>query len=722
MPFTSRDLAEWLFLLILAATFAWRAFVPGWRSLNTDFPNYYLMARLYRQGYPLGRQYEWIWFQRQKDHAGIKQPLVSSIPLTPFSALVVLPFSSLSPLEAKRCWLVVNLMFLILTGCLLDRMTALGARRVAIITLLAIVPLRDNFLTGQLHVLMLFLLTLSAYFYFKGWLASSGAPLALAAGLKIYPLLFLIYFLRKKLWRAATALLTGCVGVALLSVWLFGMETVRVYVVHVLPRALAGESNDPYSVAWNSFTALLRRLFIAEPELNPHPLIHSLGAYVVLQPFCQALLFLPFCWLMKSSRTDAAREKLEWGGYVAMLLILSTNPAPYHYCVLILTAVLAADALRGAGRPRQAALLIILYSLACIWPSGLLPRNPAGWHTLLAFPRLYALTALWGFFLWALKTRSGGRLGLQVTSSDGVFFATMFLGLIALGTVSNLRHLRGQSTNYRSRLFVRPGSLMAVEPAVSGNKVFFTALGDTGYIIGIYNRGRVYYIVPRTDAFHPTAALDATLAWAELASTRSRIFRLTGIASASRAESTDVKLHDEEGPAVSADGKLLAFIRERTGRGSLWVKETGRDRPDFSSDPAGWEVASADYNVCDLAFFPDGRIILAAEPHGVPELFIADPISHHVTPFPDSGLWERYPAVSPDGKWLAYSKQEGGNWHLWVRKIRPETGKDEGRRLTAGECNSITPAWFSDSKTLVYATDCGRGLGLTALCRIQAVP
>ena len=68
-------------LLVLLAVFVWRGLIPGWRSLNTDFSNYYLASRLYRQGYPLKRVYDWVWFQRQKDHPGVEQPLVSFIPL-----------------------------------------------------------------------------------------------------------------------------------------------------------------------------------------------------------------------------------------------------------------------------------------------------------------------------------------------------------------------------------------------------------------------------------------------------------------------------------------------------------------------------------------------------------------------------------------------------------------------------------------------------------------
>jgi hypothetical protein len=90
--------------------------------------------------------------------------------------------------------------------------------------------------------------------------------------------------------------------------------------------------------------------------LNPHPVAHLPALYAVLQPICQGLIFVPFVWSMGSSRADAGREKLLWGTFVAMLLLLSTNPASYDFTALILTAALAVGALmeravRGQLRP-----------------------------------------------------------------------------------------------------------------------------------------------------------------------------------------------------------------------------------------------------------------------------------------------------------------------------------------------------------------------------------
>jgi len=77
----------------------------------------------------------------------------------------------------------------------------------------------------------------------------------------------------------------------------------------------------------------------------------------------------------------------------------------------------------------------------------------------------------------------------------------------------------------------------------------------------------------------------------------------------------------------------------------------------------------------------------------------------------------RYPALSPDGQWMAYSHFDHGAWNLWLRNER--TGAT--RRIANVPCNQIQPAWEPDSKTLLYSTDCGRSLWFTAIARRKVV-
>src|SRR5260370_32361911 len=159
-------IGEWVLFALLAAHIGVRSLPRAWQTLNPDFPNYYLTARLTREHYDTSRVYEWIWLQRQKDHRDIDQRIVGMVPITPFSTLVVWPLTSMSALAAKHCWLILNLGLLFATVSLLRSLTHLPWRRVALVAALSF-PLHGNFLLGQYYVFLLFVFTLACWLYVR---------------------------------------------------------------------------------------------------------------------------------------------------------------------------------------------------------------------------------------------------------------------------------------------------------------------------------------------------------------------------------------------------------------------------------------------------------------------------------------------------------------------------------------------------------------------------
>jgi hypothetical protein len=700
---------EWTALALLVALFVWKGLVPAWRRLNTDFPNYYLAARLYRGGYPLERLYDWIWFQRQKDHAGIDQGLVGYGLLTPFSALVVAPLAPLSALAAKRCWLSINILLLAATILLLRTMTRLPARRIAIVAFLAVIPLRTCFEYGQQHVLVLFLLTLAGWLYLRGSGFSSGVVLAIASVLKLYPALFAVYFLLKAEWRA---LVGFCLTLALLvatGAALFGTETLRVYAMGVLPRALLGEGMDPYYVGINTLTVLLRRLFIAEPELNPHPLAHAPAVYSLLQPSIQALLCVSALWLVTSGQRTRARERLEWGALVALLMVLSTAAATYHFCALILATVVGVDFLLRAGRAKVAVVLVVLHGLVCFPLHRFVPAEPSGWRILFGVPRLYALLVYSAVFVWTFA--HAGVWPRRQPWKTAVFGLAFVLWAL-FGVLSNMRHFRGQFESYAGRLPAQSHAFIATTPAVGPGAVYFSRMADEGYGLDRIGADLVTRAPAGMDLFHPALTSAVREGWVELSSLTSRIARFPLGAGVILAAQLPIEIEDAEQPAISADGKWLGFIREQRGRGSLWVRSA---EPNGVYPAAELQLVDAARGVLDFAFFPDDRIVLAARQGAGSSLFVTSYTSGPVIELATSDRPARYPAVSPDGRWLAYSLQERGAWQLQLMDLATR----EQRRLTHADCNSIMPVWAPDSTSIVYATDCGRGVGFTALCQIR---
>lgn len=83
----------------------------AWRTLNTDFPNYYMSARLAHEGFDISRMYEWTWLQREKDHRAVDIRVIGLSPITPFSTLAMWSPADLTPLTAKHVWILVNLVF-----------------------------------------------------------------------------------------------------------------------------------------------------------------------------------------------------------------------------------------------------------------------------------------------------------------------------------------------------------------------------------------------------------------------------------------------------------------------------------------------------------------------------------------------------------------------------------------------------------------------------------
>jgi hypothetical protein len=705
--------AEYLTLALLLGLFFFRGLIPGWRSLNSDFRNYYVAARLYREETSLLRVYDFTWFQRQKDHLGIQACLVGFVPDTLLSALPIVPLAGLPPLTAKRCWLAINAAFLALCVLILMQITQLGWRRLLIVVFLAIEPLAKSFVYGQMHLAVLLLLAAAAWCSERRRPALAGILVALAAGLKLYPALFLVFFIRKKQWRAVGGTAVGLIALAGLSVYLFGWDAHRIYVHEILPAIGRGENINPYAPGWNSLTALLHRAFIAEPQLNPHPLVNAPSLYALVQPLCQAAIFIPAVWLIFPGTVPRSQARLEWAAFTTMLIALSTGPTTYHLCVLILAAALALDSLLALGRRWEACAVVALYGMVCFPLAKLTSQNAEGWNMFLASPRVYPMLALLGFLYAALFRIPLVRARMLTHRREIWAFGAAVLLLSTLGAFQNFRHERGEFDNYRHRLLTLQGSLLDGEPAVGADGLYFTSMRDqsSGFEAWRWSERQLASLPQAEDEFHPTTAAGLADVWVELSGPASNIVRFSRDSRAGVVASR-LEVANGEQPDVSPDGKWLAFIRETHGRGALWLKAVGSPLVEER------KIVDDSYDVWDAAIAPGGRrIVFAAAEKGQPELYSADVATGRVERLP-IGKPARYPALSPNGKWIAYSRCEQGTWQLYVTDL----AANSSHRVPGGDCNSISPAWEPDSKHLIYATDCGRGLEMTALARVNLFP
>lgn len=690
---------EWVVLLAGTAYLGGRSLPRAWQSLNTDFPNYYTVARLLREGCSTERVYEWIWIQRQKDHLGIRkadQPIVGFVPLTPFSALPFLPLTYCAPLTAKHVWIILNLGLLAAVAGLLHSLTGLLWRRIGLLTVLNL-SMHRNLTYGQYYIVLLFLLSLALWFYVREKRVMAGVLIGIAFGLKIFPVFFLLYFARKRDWRTTLGLVGGGIAAALVCVAAFGLQLNRTYMFQVLPWALRGDAMDPYNLGSGSLSSLLHRLLIYEPRWNPHPAVHAPVAFAILHPVLQMLILAPALFLTVPKDSRPQQVRLEWSAFLLALLAISTLPASYHFTLLILPAAIFSSLLIVERSYRALALFCLLYVAICI--PGWRVAASSGWFALTGVPRLYLvlLLCLFSYVVLSQWERLSKGFDRECWVWSGVLAFALLLDIGA-----NLHHQHGLYDSYAIRIPTSSGAFLANAPQLQGDRVQFIAMLPDGYHAAGYP-GPMQ--VSASDADQLALATNGDRLWVEESTHESKIVSIEAGQASTRHE-----INRAEFPVASRDGKWLAYLRAQGGRSRVWLRSlegiASADKP----------ITPQNLDVSEMAFFPSGAIVFAAsDNYGPPHLFIRD-TDGTVRLF--SADEARFPAASPDGQWLAYSRQQLGVWNLWVRNLH--NGKT--RRVTHADCNDISSTWEADSKTVVFATDCGRALWLTALSRSRVVP
>jgi hypothetical protein len=647
----------WSAVVSIATLFIVTSFRKGWTHVETDFPNYYAAAVLARRHEPLPRYYDWTWFQRQMNYTGTETQLGGYIPQTPLTMLPLIPLSGLAPQHAKQVWLVLNLIFLGISSVLIARLTQRSAEIILLIAFAGYMSLASNFLLGQYYVFVLLLLTLGVWNLIHGKAFVGGFALGVICMLKLYSAPFFLYFLWKRQWRPFLGMLAACIGLAMLSVAWFGWDANVYYLTSVFSRASENAILDPYHPATGTFTNLLRRTLVMEPELNPNPLFEAPLVFFFLRPFLTlTVLVIPLLALPRS----AALKKRAVAWFVIAILLSSPNTALYVFIVLLLPIALLL--IESSGWRTLA--LVATYILLC------LPLY-AAWIWL--FPKVWLLLLLY------IMAGRGYWRNLRIRPS----LAALLL-IVAISTLDAWRHQHSWNQEPRTTfdsVASQVGSIYASSPAVSRAGIVFESMSEGRYTL---NRSMVF----EGEAFHPSVPASGSPIFFELvAKGHSRIMSFdpaTHVLEGLTAEGMDAT-----GAAVSKNGDRLAFISS----GKLFVRSDG--------------VLPTPGAVRDATWFPDGKH-LAFSVDGV----IYD--SKDMQPIKLGVAGDRSePAVSPDGHSLALTATHRGIRHIWLANI--STGV--ARELTAGACNSYAPAWEQDSNALIFASDCGRGLGLPRLYR-----
>jgi eukaryotic-like serine/threonine-protein kinase len=286
-----------------------------------------------------------------------------------------------------------------------------------------------------------------------------------------------------------------------------------------------------------------------------------------------------------------------------------------------------------------------------------------------------------------------------------------------------------------SAMFVRPSSLVYAAQDGSINVVPFDPKSrrvtgpSTTIVQGVYMR-------PSGHALF-TASQDGSLAAFVQGVSESRLGLLGG---GSQVQVLTQETRRYRHPRVSPDGSRIALdVTGSDGAQDVWVfdvKSGALTRLTFdgrSADPLwspdGLRIAFSRMEAAALAtdtyevaadgsgtpkllvggpgsqwpgaWMPDGKTLIFDEIHPGPLMHIGTlgPDGKRTTIVEQPNASTRLPAISPDGRWIAYASNESGRVEVYVRAMQ---GSGRWQASIAG---GTQPVWSRDGKTLYYRTD-----------------
>ncbi|MBV8674475.1 MAG: PD40 domain-containing protein, partial [Acidobacteriaceae bacterium] len=175
--------------------------------------------------------------------------------------------------------------------------------------------------------------------------------------------------------------------------------------------------------------------------------------------------------------------------------------------------------------------------------------------------------------------------------------------------------------------------------------------------------------------------------------------------------SPNCAIDNAETPSLSADGSILAFVREDHGRGSLWVVDTRRCNDPATVHPV--RITPPEFDVRSMSPGANNTFLISSVYGGLERVFAVKP-GESPRLLAEAGAPLDSPSLSPDGKAIALRELIAERWQLMLLNLSSRTWK----QLTYGDCNAYTPSW-QDNRTLLYATDCMRGIGFSTLASLQ---
>jgi Tol biopolymer transport system component len=163
-------------------------------------------------------------------------------------------------------------------------------------------------------------------------------------------------------------------------------------------------------------------------------------------------------------------------------------------------------------------------------------------------------------------------------------------------------------------------------------------------------------------------------------------------------------LLDETGPSLAGDGSAIVYVSGRAGAGDLWHQALAGGRR--SGSPR--RLTNLSGNLSTPALSPDGRwVAFKREAGGAREIWIVSSSGGPPERFSEAGADSLNPSWSPDGARLAYVREERGDYHVWTAPVSEGRRAGDPLRISSGHGMNFLPVWSWDGRWIAWTAGDG---------------
>ena len=329
----------------------------------------------------------------------------------------MLPIAFFTPNVALRIWTIINIGVIVIGVILSSRISGKDWLWTCLLLLGSGIALVNNFRFGQFYLMLTSLILFGYYFWRQRKYVPSGIMLGIGAALKYFPLIFLPLFMMRKQWKLVITCSLTVLTIYSIGLLVFGVETYKQFFVSVFAEHLSGNIQDPFSAALQSWNSLFHRLFMYDATLNPFPVFNSVATYQIARYSVYLTIFIVVCQnvyrLNKVPENDTSVFQFSLVSIAGMVLLPAS--ATYHFLLLFipLTLLLSRE---GSWNIWQRSLVGCYLIIAFLPYRFFRTFDGQGWWTIVAYPRLWAMTLMFVAACFYTRNVSQNMLRTEKTS------------------------------------------------------------------------------------------------------------------------------------------------------------------------------------------------------------------------------------------------------------------------------------------------------------------